>query len=66
VQVVSIILAILLTRLNINTPERQHVAAILNRTVLGFVLVSMSTNIIKTSFGLDVGPQRKRATDENE
>jgi hypothetical protein len=58
-------MAILLTRLNINTPERQHVAAILNRTVLGFVLVSMTTNIIKMSFGLDPGPQHKRTTDEN-
>jgi Ninjurin. len=65
VQVVSSILAILLARLNINTPERQHMAAILNRIVPGFVLVSMTTNIIKMSFGLDAGPQRNRTTDEN-
>jgi hypothetical protein len=65
VQVVSSILAILLTRLNINTPERQNVAAILNRTILGFVLVSTTSNTIKMSFGLDAGPQIKRTTGEN-
>jgi hypothetical protein len=55
----------MLTTLNINIPEKQRVAAILNHTVLGFVLVSMVANVIKMSFGLDPGPLHNRTADEN-
>jgi hypothetical protein len=65
-QVVSSTLALVLTTLNINIPERQHVAAILNHVALGFVLVSMVANVIKMSTGLDPGPLHNRTADENQ
>jgi hypothetical protein len=63
VQVVSSSLALVLTTLNINLPEKQHVAAVLNHTALGFVLVSMVADVIKMSFGLDPGPLHNRTAD---
>lgn len=65
VQVASSSLALVLTTLNINLPEKQHVAAILNHTALGFVLVSMVSDIIKMSFGLDPGPFHNKTADGN-
>jgi hypothetical protein len=63
VQVVSSSLALVMTALNINSPEKQHVAAALNHTALGFVLGSMVAGVIKMSFGLDPGPFYNRTTD---
>jgi hypothetical protein len=54
-----------MTTININVPEKQHVAAVLNHTALGFVLVSMVADVIKMSFGLDPGPLHNRTTDKN-
>lgn len=62
-QVVSSTMALVLTRINVNKPEKQHVAAILNHTALGFVLTSMVVNVIKMSFGLDLGPLHNRTAD---
>ncbi|XP_023710259.1 ninjurin-1 isoform X4 [Cryptotermes secundus] len=64
-QVASSSLALVLTTLNINLPEKQHVAAILNHTALGFVLVSMVSDVIKMSFGLDPGPFHNKTADGN-
>lgn len=65
-QVVSCTLALVLMTLNINKPERQHVASVLNHVVVGFVLVAMVADVIKMSFGLDPGPVQKRSADENQ
>jgi hypothetical protein len=54
-----------LTILNINEPERQHVAAMLNHVALGFILVTMVAGVIKMSFGLDPGPRQNETAVEN-
>lgn len=52
-QVTGAILAVILTTLNLNNPDRHRVAAILNHTSMAFVMGSLVADVIKMSFGLD-------------
>ncbi|XP_066997480.2 ninjurin-2 isoform X3 [Anabrus simplex] len=52
-QVVAAILAVIMAGVNVEYPEKQYLAAVLNHTALGFSMGVMVADVIRMSFGLD-------------